>query len=825
VLFDPTGRRNALEKQADMNHSSSESRSNSMIRRKKLACLGLAASMTLPQGLAGFGLLFADQTPGPSGSGDTQSQPSNADLLSLGVDQYNKGYYEESVATLQQVDIKSLGQADHQTLVAMLAKANAAATDRRAARAEMAQGDEARKANQLTDASQHYQAVLSNPHADADTQKMAQQRLSQVQATQTANSGEGQAAYKQAVDEYRKGLWQQARQDFVRAQELGYTGGFFEAAPSEYLKKLDAGEQKFMASSQADGRAAYDRARDEYRSGDLASAKQDFIKARDLGFKPNYLEGLTPTEYLQRMDENAAEDGQQASASAGAGTASAQPDAAPKAMVSGKAVYLADADSSTQTGGDNAGQSQLEKQAEIDRLAEQQRIFKAKGLVEAGDTAEKAGNDQEALNDYTQAVDLDATNTAAAAGRDRELAKMGRAPAAGGATLTKTGQQIQQERGQIQYKFDSALDQSRKDMAANQFGAARDDIATAQAARDEDPSIFNPDELRQMDAQIQQSNLDLKRAGDAYDRQQRLITARNATDIQVEIDREQTARRDKAVAALIKLSRQQIEQHNYQAALGVLDQILTLDPQNDYALGIHQLVEDKAVIQEQRHYREEFDSNLARILNQADEAQIPYEDIYRFPDNWPDISTMRDDELKDQNVDKEDQAAQALLDHRLPRVQLPGVPLGDAIEFLRDLTGANFFVVWKDLEADSIDKTTQVTLDLHDVKLSTVLDKILQEAGGGKLGYTIDQGVITVDTSDQLNKAVFIRLYDITDLLVNPNFDPTIQNAGGSGAQVTGGGGGGGGNVLQTSGTTTNTQDRTQQLADLKRKIEYAWEH
>jgi hypothetical protein len=422
VLFDPTGRRNALEKQADMNHSSSESRSNSMIRRKKLACLGLAASMTLPQGLAGFGLLFADQTPGPAGSGDTQSQPSNADLLSLGVDQYNKGYYEESVATLQQVDIKSLGQADHQTLVDMLAKANAAATDRRAARAELAQGDEARKANQLSDATQHYQAALGNPHVDADTQKIAQQRLSQVQATQTANSGEGQAAYKQAVDEYRKGLWQQARQDFVRAQDLGYTGGFFEAAPSEYLKKLDAGEQKFMAASQSDGRAAYDRARDEYRSGDMAGAKQDFIKARDLGFKPNYLEGLTPTEYLQRMGEESAANAQPSSAG------SVQPDAAPKAMVTGKAVYLADADSSTQTGGDNAGQSQLEKQAEIDRLAEQQRIYKAKSLVEAGQTAEKAGDDQGALNDYTQAVDLDATNTAAAAGRDRELAKLGRGP-------------------------------------------------------------------------------------------------------------------------------------------------------------------------------------------------------------------------------------------------------------------------------------------------------------------------------------------------------------------------------------------------------------
>ncbi len=89
-----------------------------------------------------------------------------------------------------------------------------------------------------------------------------------------------------------------------------------------------------------------------------------------------------------------------------------------------------------------------------------------------------------------------------------------------------------------------------------------------------------------------------------------------------------------------------------------------------------------------------------------------------------------------------------------------------------------------------------MTVTLHDVKFSKVLDIILQEAGGGKLAYTIDEGVITISTADELNKAVVTRVYDITDLLINPNFDPKIQNVTGGSAQVTGGsGGGGGGNV------------------------------
>ncbi|HEY1922035.1 MAG TPA: hypothetical protein VGG44_04660, partial [Tepidisphaeraceae bacterium] len=226
--------------------------------------------------------------------------------------------------------------------------------------------------------------------------------------------------------------------------------------------------------------------------------------------------------------------------------------------------------------------------------------------------------------------------------------------------------------------------------------------------------------------------------------------------------------------------------------------------------------------QEQRHYREEFDSNLARSLNAADETQIPYEDIYRFPENWPDVSTLRDNELKNSNTSKEDQAVQALLDHRLPTVQLPQVPLADAIDFLRDITSANILVNWKALEADGIDKqSTQVTVTLHDVKFSKVLDIILQEAGGGKLAYTIDEGVITISTADELNKAVVTRVYDITDLLINPNFDPTIQNVSGGSAQVTGGsgGGGGGGQTLQVNNQNQNT-NREQQLMDIRRKIE-----
>jgi general secretion pathway protein D len=793
-----------------------------MIRRKKLACLGLAAaaSMALPSGLSSFSRLYADPSTGGSGSPDSQANPSNADLLKLGIDQYNQGQYEESVATLQEVSVKSLGDQDRQTWVSILSKANEAATQRRDARTELARGDESRKANQIADAQGHYNAVLNNPRADAATRQAAQQQLAHLAATQATVSPDGKAAYRQAVSEYRSGLWRQARADFLKAQQLGFTGGFLEASPAEYLHKMDDGERKYMSKANTDGRDAYERARQEYRDGDMASAREDFTKARDLGFQPSYLEGLSPSDYLKRMD-----DADAAQKQAEAAAPVANPPVVGTSNAPGQTVALASDTVSTQTttGGSTTDQSQLARQAEIDRLAEQQRVYKAQGLVDLGKKAESAGNDQEALSDYTQAVDLDPTNAQAVQGRDRLLAKTGRAPNQGGVTLTRTEQQIRVAIEAINYKFSTAIDQARIDTAANQFSQAENDIANAQAARDEDPTIFNAEDLRQKDAAIQRATLALNQAKAAYERRmasEQAVSAARQQELTEEQDRH---RREAAVAAYIKLSRAQIEQQNYAAALGVLDQILTIDPQNDYALGIRQFVEDKAIIQEQRHYREEFDYNLERTLNQADEAQIPYGDVFRFPENWPDISTLRDAEAKNTNVSKEDQAVQALLNKRVPSVNLPQVALSDAIDFLRDIMGANILVNWKALEAAGIDKqSTQVSVTLRDVKFSKVLDIILQEAGAGKLAYTIDEGVITVSTADELNKVVVTRVYDITDLLINPNFDPTISNLSGGTAQVagSGGGGGGGSTLTQNNQGQSSTATRQQQLLDIKKKIE-----
>ena len=93
-----------------------------------------------------------------------------------------------------------------------------------------------------------------------------------------------------------------------------------------------------------------------------------------------------------------------------------------------------------------------------------------------------------------------------------------------------------------------------------------------------------------------------------------------------------------------------------------------------------------------------------------------------------------------------------LLAKRIPEVRFEQSPLGDAIDFLRNTTGANIFVNWRTLESVSVSRDAAVTLRMRGVPLDTVLRLLLEEAGGGtvRLGYATDQNVITISTDEDV---------------------------------------------------------------------------
>jgi beta-lactamase regulating signal transducer with metallopeptidase domain len=160
--------------------------------------------------------------------------------------------------------------------------------------------------------------------------------------------------------------------------------------------------------------------------------------------------------------------------------------------------------------------------------------------------------------------------------------------------------------------------------------------------------------------------------------------------------------RDPRIGGLTQTARDQINAGNYTAALGVLDQIIALDPNNQYAQNVRQFVQDKAILADQRKARQAYD-------------------------------------------------AQTLLDRVLPESNFAGVPFEQVISYFRDTTGANIIVDNRALDVAGIDRHTPVTLKLHNVKFSKALSVILSLVGGTtKLAYTVDGNVITISTAEAI---------------------------------------------------------------------------
>ena len=94
-------------------------------------------------------------------------------------------------------------------------------------------------------------------------------------------------------------------------------------------------------------------------------------------------------------------------------------------------------------------------------------------------------------------------------------------------------------------------------------------------------------------AQIDQEDLALRQS---QSQAQQTKDADTAISIQRKIEEERaraTEERQKTIAELIRTARNLTDQGKYREALQTVDQILVLDPNNDYAVGVKPLLEDK----------------------------------------------------------------------------------------------------------------------------------------------------------------------------------------------------------------------------------------
>ncbi|MGH7179489.1 MAG: hypothetical protein ACREJC_19085, partial [Tepidisphaeraceae bacterium] len=210
-------------------------------RRRTLIVLGLGVLLALPVGRFALARLHADSSTSNNSWLDALEQDMpNADRLRLGIDQYRRGLYEEAVATLQRVKPESLSPSDQKQLSDTLARAQAAASERKAARAEFEKGEEALAANRPGEAMGHYRSAAENKYADEGTRGKAREQMVLAETAIKRANEDLKSVYASAVDDYKAGRLTEAKDKFELLVASGYRAGLFQKSPGDYLNDVNS---------------------------------------------------------------------------------------------------------------------------------------------------------------------------------------------------------------------------------------------------------------------------------------------------------------------------------------------------------------------------------------------------------------------------------------------------------------------------------------------------------------------------------------------------------------------------------------------------------
>jgi len=124
----------------------------------------------------------------------------------------------------------------------------------------------------------------------------------------------------------------------------------------------------------------------------------------------------------------------------------------------------------------------------------------------------------------------------------------------------------------------------------------------------------------------------------------------------------------------------------------------------------------------------------------------------------------------------------------LREIDFSELPLKDAVEFLRNLSGLNFHVNWRAMEATGVTGETPVTVKAKDISIARALDLVTDQLNTGRDRYSgiywlISDGVVEISTGEALDRTTSVRVYEVGDLLtLIPDFKgPNITlSAGGN---------------------------------------------
>lgn len=437
----------------------------------------------------------------------------------------------------------------------------------------------------------------------------------------------------------------------------------------------------------------------------------------------------------------------------------------------------------------------------VDPIAEA-RKFEAQALLSEGDVAfdqsrfaDAAAKYQKVLSGYADVVDAGARTHAEQRLTEAKL-RLNIAPGAGANLLDNQLGSRQIAHDQTIAEFENFLGQASGALAGGDAKAARDLAAQANLRLNSGRQFLSETEMAEMATRVGELRTAIDKAEDDIRARQIADRERRLSEEAARIKASTAATKAEKINEAVQRVRALQREMKYEEALQVVEQILFLDPINPTGLVLRDILIDTIIAQKYGllERRKQININEHELANA--EAVIPPVNILGYSSDWPAISYRRGEPIAF-NDTEENRRALAVIERKKIPVNFTDTPLTTVVGFLKAVTNLDFDVDYQSLELVSIDRESPVTLNLTNVPIRTILDRVVErvspDAANGA-AWSINDGVITIASKEVINRNRVLVIYDIRDLLIEvpdynqaPEFDlqavlqSTGQQGGGSG--------------------------------------------
>ncbi|MEN6577642.1 MAG: hypothetical protein ABFD90_14960, partial [Phycisphaerales bacterium] len=343
-----------------------------------------------------------------------------------------------------------------------------------------------------------------------------------------------------------------------------------------------------------------------------------------------------------------------------------------------------------------------------------------------------------------------------------------------------------------------SIAQAQKFMAQGDFASARDRVDNAVRVVNDYKLYLEGELYKQHMKRLSETSDRIGEAEAQKDKQLAEQKRQDAVEEQRQYRDQAEEDRQKRISELMERAQAYWKQQQYEAAQGQLEALLIIDPLNDEALTMKDMVEDMIYLRKQLQQGKLDRRQTADIKLSTDEATIPYADEITYPKDWREI--IQRPTRKPDAPFQLDEANSQIYDQLDQTVDLSAIttttPASEAFDILRNSVTPplNLVVLWRDLyENANVEPTTGVDFDgPASARLGTALESMVAALSDplypeNPVDYVVNRGVVTVATRDGLpRKKLETRVYDVSDLVSPPS---TGQNMMGGG--MMGGMGGG----------------------------------